>query len=174
MASPQITDASLVAARQSINEHYIAENPHDITPEKINASPSGHSHTVDHNNIQNKGSNTHEQIDAKITAVDTHLSSTNNPHGTTATQVGALAVTDTLQSVSFDTLTTRGVYLTAAAQTNAPNATDSFILEVFKFSVSTGILQRATAWKSAGNVYTRWYNGTTWSAWTQIYPQPYI
>jgi len=37
---------------------------------------------IDHTNLQNKGSNTHAQIDS-------HIASTGNPHATTAAQVGA-------------------------------------------------------------------------------------
>jgi hypothetical protein len=57
---------------------------------QVEFSPStGHAHTgsdskaVAHGNLADKGSNTHDQLDS-------HLGSSSNPHGVTASQVGAI------------------------------------------------------------------------------------
>ena len=45
---------------------------------------------IDHNSLVNRGTNTH-------TAIDTHIASTANPHGTTKAQVGLTNVDDIKQ-----------------------------------------------------------------------------
>ncbi len=88
-------DASLVAAHADIaanelglsNEATTRGNADNALDEKIKNVTTGHDHDgtdskkVDHANLENKGINTHTQIDA-------HISSTTNPHGVTKTQVG--------------------------------------------------------------------------------------
>ncbi len=88
-------DASLVAAHADIasvelglsNEVTARGDADNALDEKIKNVTTGHDHdgvdsrVVDHDNLANKGTNTHAQIDA-------HIANTANPHSITKAQVG--------------------------------------------------------------------------------------
>ena len=132
---------------------------------------TGNGGQVSHNDLVDTGTNTHAQIDAGIVAMTAHMNSGTNPHSTTAAQVGAVPICSATQvSAGFNTFTASGHYLVAAAQTNAPEATYAYFLEVIApYGVTTYIIQRATRY-GYNVVYQRVCNNGTWSSWGQIYP----
>ena len=73
-------------------------------------------------------------------------------------------------TVSYDIVQTDGKYLMNAGQTNAPEASSLYWLEVIvKPTIKNYILQRATR-ATANVVYQREYTGSAWTAWVQTYP----
>lgn len=82
---------------------------------------------ISHNNLLNVGSNTHSQIDTAISTANTHYSNTNNPHSTTAAQVGAPSTTnyDYLSGITNShTTNTSNPHSTTAAQVGAPTTSN--------------------------------------------------
>lgn len=51
--------------------------------------------TTDHTELENIGTNTHDQIDTALTASASHISNTSNPHSVTKAQVGLSTVDNT-------------------------------------------------------------------------------
>lgn len=78
-----------------------------------------------------------------------------------------------LVSAAFNTMVTPGWYLMNSGQTNAPEATDKYWLEVIsQAGTTTYVLQRATRYTS-NVVYQRINNNNVWTAWGQVYPAVY-
>jgi hypothetical protein len=98
--SGHATTTALAATNNALNSHTTnTANPHGTTAAQVGAEPSGAVSAHANQAAPHSGHATTTALATTNTALNTHTSNVSNPHGTTAAQVGALAVGNNLSDL---------------------------------------------------------------------------